>query len=114
MAGTGTGEVIQSDLLLADVKTLLKIKPTDTSKDDIINLYLRRGNTLIVRYLNNSTITDATAYPEALIEYALVCMRRNGNEGIKQATQGNKSVTWEGGLPDSVKELLPLPYIKLM
>lgn len=114
MAGSGTGEIIQSELLLADVKTLIPLNPSDTSKDDIINLYLRRGNTAIVEYLNDKNVTDATAYPDALVEYALVRYRRRQNEGVKQATQGNRSVTWEGGLPQSVKELLPLPCIRLM
>lgn len=114
MAGSGTGELIQNTLLLPDIKTLLRIKEADTSKDNILNIYLRRGNTLIVKYLNNDSITNATEFPDALIEYVLVCYRKNGQEGIKQSSQGNRSITWEGGLPESVKDLLPLPYIGLM
>ncbi|NMM64395.1 phage head-tail connector protein [Clostridium sp. P21] len=114
MTGSGTGQIIETTVLLSDIKTLLRIKETDNSKDGILNIYLRRGNNAIIKYLNNPSITDATAYPDALIEYVLVCYRRNGNEGIKQSSVGSQSATWEGGLPKSVKELLPLPYIQLL
>ena len=55
-----------------------------------------------------------TQCSDALIEYAILCYRKRGNEGIKQYSQGSRSGTYEDGLSDSVKNLLPLPFITMI
>lgn len=95
--------------VLDDVKTLKNIQ--DTSKDNVINLYIRRGVTLITNYLNVDSAVDIQAtYPDALVEYAIECMSRQGNEGIKQYSQGSRSGTYGNELSDTVMALLPAPY----
>jgi hypothetical protein len=55
-----------------------------------------------------------TSYPDAVIEYVTICWNRRGNEGIKQASQGSRSATFENSLPDGVKALLPAPFAKML
>ena len=109
-------------MLLDDIKTVLNI--TDTSKDTLLAVYIRKGTTLITNYMNapDVPVTDpitppvdvATAYADALIEYVTLCYRKRGNEGVSQASQGSRGVTYESGLPDSVKGLLPSPFIRMV
>jgi hypothetical protein len=111
--------------LLDDIKTLLGI--SDISRDDLLNIYIRKAKTLITTYLQIPTeaYTDYTGtviepidvtvnYPDACIEYAIECYRKKGNEGVKSFGQGSRSGTYEDGLSESVKSLLPSPYIKMM
>lgn len=96
--------------MLEDIKTLLGI--TDYSKDDLINLYIRKAQTAIKNYININ-ITDYLIYQDAIIEYAVISFNKKGNEGLKQFTQGSRSGSYNEDLPESVKVLLPLPSIKL-
>ncbi|MDF2804095.1 MAG: phage gp6-like head-tail connector protein [Anaerocolumna sp.] len=95
--------------ILADVKTLKRI--SDGSRDNEINIYIRRGTTLISKYLNGSApetqIQDS--YQDALIQYVVECMNKSGNEGLKQFSQGQRSGAYGNELSDSVLALLPLP-----
>lgn len=95
--------------VLEDVKTLKRIN--DTSKDSEINIYIRRGTTLILKYLNSAVSeTDIqTSYQDALIQYVIECINKSGNEGLKQFSQGQRSGTYGNELSDSVLALLPLP-----
>ena len=100
--------------ILDDLHTLLSV---DISKDPVLNLYIRKAVTLITNYLNAAPtippVDIATAYPDAVIEYTVLCYNKRGNEGVKQASQGSRSQTYEDSLPSSVKALLPLPYVKM-
>jgi len=53
-------------------------------------------------------------YADALTEYVMLRYRKKGNEGVKQYSQGSRSGTYEDGLQQSVKALLPSPFIKMM
>lgn len=100
--------------VLDDIKTMQGIATLDTSKDALITLYMRKATTLIVNYMNNTTIIDAVLYPDAVIEYVIVAMNKRGTEGLKQFSQGSRSGTYEDSLPTSVKALLPAPYVTLL
>lgn len=93
--------------ILADVKTLKRI--SDTSRDNEINIYIRRGTTLISKYLNGSVSEIQDSYQDAIIQYVVECMNKSGNEGLKQFSQGQRSGTYGNELSDSVLALLPLP-----
>lgn len=53
------------------------------------------------------------SYPDAIIEYVIICMNKRGNEGIKQFSEGSISGTYGNELPESVKALLPMPFVTL-
>ncbi|AJA48490.1 phage gp6-like head-tail connector protein [Clostridium pasteurianum DSM 525 = ATCC 6013] len=96
--------------MLEEIKTLLGI--SDNAKDELINLYIRKAETMIKNYLNKD-ISDFSIYQDAVNEYAVLCFNKKGNEGLKQYAQGSKSGTYTNDLPDSVKALLPMPRIKM-
>ena len=116
--------------VLDDIKTLINV--TDTSQDNLLNLYIRKAVTLISTYLNISTtpiitrnrysgvtttvqpIDVTVAYPDAVCEYVIICINRKGNEGIKQFNLAGDSGTFGNDLPDSVIALLPVPYVSLL
>lgn len=105
-------------MILDDIKEVLGIYQIDTSRDNLLNIYIRKGVTLITNYMN-APVTDppldvSEVYIDALIEYVIECYRKKGNEGTKSFSQGSRSGTYEDGLSDSVKSLLPSPFIKMM
>lgn len=109
-------------MLEDDIKTVLGIG--DTSKDTLLTVYIRKGTTLITNYMNAPDIPitvpptpplDVTVvYADALIEYVTLCYRKRGNEGVRSYGQGGRSGTYEDGLQESVKALLPSPFIRMM
>jgi len=100
--------------ILDDVKTLVGIDLLDISRDDLLNIYIRRGITLITKYLRKTVTEDIeTVYPDALIEYVVQVYRKKGNEGLKSYGQGSRLGSYGEELSDSVKSLLPSPSIRM-
>lgn len=75
---------------------------------------MRRGTTLIKKYLNDYTIDVEIIYPDALITFCTECLNKKGNEGMSQFTQGSINGTYQIGLSEDVKALLPLPKVIMM
>lgn len=95
---------------LDDIKTL-----TGNSNENLINIYIRRASTAIKGYLHCSDSVDiATVYIDAVVEYVIECLNRKGDEGIKQSQIGSVQNTYETGISDEVKALLPPPFVKMM
>lgn len=113
--------------LLDDVKTVLGIESIDISRDNLLNIYIRKGVKLITNYMNDpnppvfdpltlellSGVDVTVVYADALIEYVILCYRKKGNEGLKSFGLGSSNRTYEDGLSQTVKDLLPSPYIKM-
>ena len=109
-------------MLLDDIKVILG-KESNSSIDNLLTIYIRQGVTRVTAYMNFPDVpitdpvtppVDVTAtYPDALIEFVLSAYQKKGNEGVKQASQGSRGVTYVDGLPDSVKDLLPSPFIRM-
>lgn len=97
--------------VLDDCKTLLGI--SDISKDAALKLYIRKADTAIKTYLNADSINSEMDYPDAIVQYVMECVQRQGNEGLNQFMQGSRQGTYEKGLSDEVKALLPLPYVHM-
>jgi hypothetical protein len=65
----------------------------------------------------NTTVQStniADTYPDALLEFVIICCNKKGNEGISQFSTGSNSGTYGNTLPDSVVELLPPPYATML
>ena len=110
-------------MLLDDIKVILG-KESDNSIDSLLSIYIRQGVTRVTNYMNfpDVPITDpvtppldvANTYPDALVEYVLLSYRKKGTEGLKSYSQGSRSGTYDDGLQQSVKDLLPSPFIRMM
>lgn len=100
--------------VLDDLQIVLGV----TDQDNLLNLYIRKAVTLITIYLNMKpaapAIDIAATYPDAVIEYVTICMNKRGTEGLKQFTQGSRNGTYGNDLPDSVKALLPPPFVTML
>lgn len=95
--------------VLDDLKTLTG------QSENILNIYIRRATTAIRSYLNIDDTADIeNTYPDAVIEYVSECLSKKGNEGMKQFVQGSRQGTYEDGITEDVKALLPLPYVRMM
>jgi hypothetical protein len=107
-------------MLLQDLETILE-KPIEyTEEEEKFNLYIRRATTLIKNYLNNDSFTSEyiqTNYPDAIIEIVVFAYKNKSKENIKSVTQGARSVTYTDGtifaITETVKQLLPSPYIRM-
>ena|SRR5699024_2047782 len=106
--------------MFTDIKVLLGIK--DNSKDNILNIYIRRAITTIQNYLNNDKFTKE--YIEENFKDAIIAIvvnayeiKQNGNGNIKSLTQGNRSVTYANNtafyIDKDIASLLPQPYVKM-
>lgn len=95
--------------MLDEIKSILGI--TGTGMDSYLSFQIYKAKEAIKNYLN---VEDASSYDLAIKEYVIVMYNRRGNEGIKQAQQGSRLATFGDDLPDSVKNLLPLPKIKMI
>ena len=116
--------------ILDDVKTVLNIN--DTSKDNLLSLYIGDAIILISDYLNIPTtpitktdhwtgVTTTTepidvsaTYSNAIRKYCVECFRKKGNEAAKQYAEGNRSGTYKDELSDGVKALLPVPFVSML
>lgn len=112
--------------LIDDIKTVIGIDYVDTSKDDLINIYIRKAKTLITTYLQIPTeaYTDSTgtviqpidvtvAYPDACLDFVVQVFRKRGNEGLKSYGQGSRLGSYGDEISDSTKAMLPSPYVKM-
>lgn len=108
--------------MLEDIKTLLEI--SDTSKNNMLNIYIRKATTSIENYLNNDTFDNdyiQTNFSDAIIELVVNAynIKKNTKDGIKQVQQGQRNVVFKDDttafeIDDTIKNLLPRPYLKLM
>lgn len=97
--------------ILTLIKNLLGIAIEDTSKDTILNFYITKSQNAIKK---SCRIDDLTGLDNQTVELAIYYYQNKDMVGIKQATQGSRSQTLTDGIPQSIKDTLPLPYIKLI
>lgn len=104
-------------MIIDDVKTVLNI--SDASKDNLLNIYIRKAKTAVINYLNDSTLTADTVestYPDALMELTLYYYRTADTQHMTQFQQGSRTETYinADSIPAFIKALLPVPYARMM
>lgn len=109
-------------MLLDDIKILLGIDSEDSSRDKLLNLYIKRAIYTIKVYLNNDELTDGeieSLHREAILSLVVDAQRSetNGTKGIKSMKQGARSITYADDssftITNAVKAILPIPYIRM-
>lgn len=95
--------------ILTLIKTLLNI--TDTSQDTVLNFYIVKAQNSIKHYCNIDVITGLD---NQIAELAIYYYQNKDMLGIKQATQGSRSQTLTDGIPQSIKDSLPMPRIRMV
>ena len=102
--------------VFTDLKAIKHIADTDTSQDTLFNLKIRMAETAIGKYLNNDldNATIETTYPDAVFQHVIEALNRLGDEGIRVSQTSSVQSTYELGISETVKSLLPLPYVRMM
>lgn len=96
--------------ILGLIKTLLGIAIADTTQDTIINFYISKSQNTIKKYLNYD---DLTGLDNQVTELALYYYQNKDNLGITQMTQGSRSQSMTDGMPQSIKDSLPIPKVRM-
>lgn len=99
-----------SDPLLK-MKVLLEMDVTDGTKDEPLLHYYERARNSIFQYCNVSELP--VQYEDVMTDYAIYLYKNRHSEGMNQVRQGERSVTYESGIPLSIRSALPLPKIKV-
>lgn len=94
------------------MKLLLGIDYYDTALDRILNVFINKAQAIIIGYCNTDVLDEK--YYNVVAQYAVYLYKNRDSEGLIQKTEGEKSVTFEGAIPDSIKLQLPLPKIKVV
>lgn len=109
-------------MLLDSIKLALSI--TDTSKDNLLNLYIDKATLIIFNYLNDDSIDKEyikNNFSLAINELVVSAYNKNKNlqnKGIKAITQGQRAITYSGDasalftIDSDVADLLPKPKVK--
>ncbi|MEK4458162.1 phage head-tail connector protein [Paenibacillus sp. FSL R10-2748] len=93
------------------MKRLLSMEPTDTSKDDILIHYLNKARSNILGYCNVATLS--VEYGDVMVDYAVYLFKNRDSVGLTHKQEGERSATYETGIPTSIRLALPLPKIKV-
>ncbi|AIQ11366.1 phage head-tail connector protein [Paenibacillus durus] len=93
------------------LKRLLGVDLADVSKDDIYTHYLNKARNNIIGYCNVDSLL--VAYDEVVIDYAMYLYKNKDSVGLMQKQEGERSASYEPGIPQSIRLALPLPRIKV-
>ncbi|KAF6626348.1 phage head-tail connector protein [Paenibacillus sp. EKM208P] len=93
------------------LKRLLGMEPTDISKDDVLIHYLNKARSNIFGYCN--VVTLPVEYDEVMVDYAVYLYKNRDSVGLTNKQEGERSATYETGIPTSIRLALPSPKIKV-
>lgn len=99
--------------VLDEIKIL---NPDNGLTDGQLALKIRMAETAIGKYLNNGldNATIEVNYPDAVEQYVIEAINRNGDEGVKVSEISSVQNTYELGISATVASLLPLPKVRLV
>jgi len=98
--------------MLELMKELLGISIADTSKDTVLNFHLQNAQSAIKSYSNINEIPENLN--NVIVKLAIFYYRNVNLVGVTQSTQGSRSKTLVDGIPQSIKDCLPCPRIKVV
>ncbi|MFK4439662.1 phage head-tail connector protein [Paenibacillus sp. RC21] len=93
------------------MKQFLGMEPTDISKDDILIHYFNKARSNIFGYCNVATLP--VEYEDVMVDYAVYLYKNRDSVGLITKQEGERSATYETGIPTSIRLALPLPKIKV-
>ena len=108
--------------LIEKIKILASI--TDDSNDEELTIHVENSINAILVYLNHPSISAEEVihnYPNAIIQLVKRQYNsdKNGLEGVTSMSQGSRSISYSSAvslsytIDDSIKSLLPKPYVRL-
>ena len=108
--------------LIERIKILASI--SDDSNDEELIIHIENSINAILVYLNHPSISAEEVihnYPNAIIQLVKRQYNsdKNGLEGVTSMSQGSRSISYSNAIAlsytidDSIKSLLPKPYVRL-
>jgi hypothetical protein len=108
--------------ILEKIKILASI--VDDANDEILQLHIENSINAILVYLNHPNLTQEEIinnYPNAIIQLVKrqYTIEEQGLVGVTSMKQGNRSVSYSDAInlpytiDESIKTLLPKPYVRL-
>lgn len=94
------------------MKDILNLDINDFSKDTILEHYLNRAKQSILTYCNVDILD--IKYNSVIVDYAVYLYQNRSNTGLTSKKQGERSISLEQGIPEQIKQSLPLPKIKVI
>jgi hypothetical protein len=98
--------------MLELMKLILGIPTTDTSLDTLLNHFLSKSREIILGYCNIDELPEQ--YSNVVAEYAAYLYKNRDAEGLLKKTEGERSITYEGAIPKTIKLALPKPRIRVV
>lgn len=96
--------------MLELVKLLLGI--SDTTKDTLLAHFIEQARLTACALCNMDELPET--YDGTVAELAAYLYRHRENVGIRTQKQGERSSTYEDGLPQSILAALPLPKVRVV
>ena len=96
--------------MLELVKLLLGI--SDTTKDTLLAHFIEQARLTACALCNVDALPET--YDGTVAELAAYLYRHRENVGIHTLKQGERSSTYEDGLPQSILAALPLPKVRVV
>lgn len=98
--------------MLELLKGILNI--TDNSKDTILNHYLDTSKLSIQSHLNYKEDEMEGLFQVQIVNLAKYLYKNKDVVGVSQQSQGSRSMSMEKGLPQEIKDSLPLPRVRIV
>lgn len=98
---------INNTEVLKNVKTLLEFEQSDTSKDELLNLYISRATNYIKNHCKIETVPDALQ--DTIEEMVIFQYRQKGVENIKSEGKGSLSESYIEDYPVNIMNSIK-PY----
>jgi hypothetical protein len=93
------------------LKRLLGMDLLDISKDEVLVHYLKKAKSNIIGYCNVDELP--AEYDDTVVDYAVYLYKNKDSVGLIQKQEGERSASYEQGIPQSIRLALPLPRIKV-
>jgi hypothetical protein len=98
--------------MLELMKLLLGILVTDTSLDGLLDHFFTKAREIILGYCNIDELPEQ--YENVVADYAVYLYKNRDAEGLLKKTEGERSITYEGAIPETIKLALPKPRIRVV
>lgn len=93
------------------IKELLGMDAEDTSKDGILNHFVGKARNIVLAYCNTSELPQQ--YDSTIIDFAVYLYKNRNETGVIKKVEGERSITFEIGIPENIRLALPTPKIKV-
>ncbi len=94
------------------MKDILNVDIGDVTKNHMLEHFLVTSRQSLENYCQVESLD--LIYDNVVMNYATYLYKNRAYIGVVKNTQGERSITLEMGIPQAIKESLPLPRVKVI